>query len=81
LESNQKLKINFIKMATEKTAKLNKGVIINAFGPTNTITEKSLTDEIAVFLLDSGRATKEQFATLPKGWKEAEKPEENKPAN
>jgi len=57
----------------EAAAKFKSGVEIRPFGQSSLIGPKDLTDEIATWLLDSERATKEDFETLPKGWKEKTK--------
>jgi hypothetical protein len=44
--------------------KLKEGVVLRPFGPSSQIDNSNLTDEIAEFLLASGRAKKEDFETV-----------------
>ncbi len=55
-----------------KSAVFAEGVEIRPFGANSLLNPNDLTDELAVWLLDSGRATKAEFKTLPTGWKEKE---------
>lgn len=43
---------------------LKEGVVLKPFGANTTITNENLTDEIAEYLLESGKATKEQFELI-----------------
>lgn len=47
------------------TARFKKGFVVRPFGATSKIDNSNLTDEIAGFLLDSGRVTKDAFEVLP----------------
>lgn len=47
-------------------AKLKEGVEIRPFGASSLINNENLTDNIALYLLESGKADKEDFEELPK---------------
>lgn len=47
-------------------AKLKEGVEIRPFGASSLINNENITDNIALYLLESGKATKEDFEELPK---------------
>lgn len=46
--------------------KLKEGVVINPFGLSSVIDNDNLTDEIAEYLIESGKASKEDFETIKK---------------
>ena len=45
---------------------LKEGVVLNPFGAGSVIDEKNITDEIAEYLIEAGRATKEDFEPIKK---------------
>lgn len=47
-------------------AKLKEGVVLRPYGPSSEITNESLTDEVAVYLLESGKAQESDFEVAPK---------------
>lgn len=46
-------------------AKLKEGVVLQPYGANSLIDNSNLTDEIALFLLETGRAIEEDFEALP----------------
>lgn len=46
--------------------KLKEGVELHPFGASTTINNSNLTDDIAQWLLENGKASPEDFETLPK---------------
>lgn len=52
----------------KNTVKLKEGVVLRPFGPSSAIDEKNITDENATFMLESGRASEDDFETLPEGY-------------
>jgi len=59
-------------------AKLKKNTVIHPFGPASNIDNSNITDNIAVYLLESGKATEEDFEELPAEKKKTVKNDKNK---